>query len=149
MRKGIRKVIFQTLVKELPQGTNKMLGASKIWDAVGQLIAEQDRDKAIKEVLDTFTIRTDEKDKNGFSVIRKANNLEEFLKYTTFCSFKSLDGICKWYASFREVGETEEALRWLELEGYVRVWEKPARVGKKVYVGVTKKGWEIAHLYKN
>ena len=148
MREGIRKVVFQTLVKELPQGTDKMIGASKIRSAVGQLITEQDRDKAIEEVLNTFTITTDEKDEFGCTIIRKANNLEEFLKYNTLYGFETLDGICEWYAEFKKVDETEQALKWLETEGYVRVWEKPMRVGKKTYVGVTKKGWEIAHLYK-
>lgn len=148
MRKGIRKVVFETLVKELPQGTNKMVNTSKIWDSVVQLIIEQDRDKAIQEVLDSFVITTDEEDKYGCPVIRKAYNLDEFLKYTTLYDFKTLEGILQWYAEFKKVDETEEALKWLETEGYVRVWEKPMRVGKKTYVGVTKKGWEIAHLYR-
>lgn len=148
MREGIRKQIFKTLVKELPYGTNKMLGARKIWDAVIELIEEQDEAKAIEEVLGIFKIHVDgEKDQYGFSLYRKANNIEEFCKYQHGL-FKTKKDVLHWYATNRHVNETEEALKWLEAEGYVRVWNKPARFGWKVYVGVTSKGWEIAHLYK-
>ena len=65
-----------------------------------------------------------------------------------FTLFKTKEEILHWYATNRDVTETDEALKWLETEGYIKVWKKSARIGRKVYVGVTTKGWKIAHLYK-
>lgn len=148
MRDGIRRQIFKTLVQELPQGTNKMLGARKIWDAVIELIEQQDEEKAINEVLDKFKIYVPgEKDEYGFTAYRRAKDIEEFCKYQSgFLNTK--ERVLYWYATNRHVGETDEALKWLENEGYIRTWNKPARFGWEVYVGVTAKGWSVAHLYR-
>lgn len=148
MRDGIRRHIFKTLVQELPQGTNKMLGARKIWDAVIELIEQQDEEKAINEVLDTFKISVpDEKDEYGFTAYRRAKDIEEFCKHQHGI-LNTKEKVLHWYATNRHVGETDEALKWLENEGYIRTWKKSERFGYSLYVGVTAKGWSVAHLYR-
>lgn len=110
------------------------------------MIAEQDEAKAIEEVLATFEIH--ERNEHGRMVYRKAKDVEEFCNHPSQSYFKTKEEILYWYATNRDVTETEEALKWLEAEGYINVQKKSVGFGYRTYVGITAKGWKIAHLYR-
>lgn len=146
MKDGSRTIIFKHLLKNIPAGTNKMCcNHSEAQDAIEKMFVEQYTDDAIERTMSVFT--TYGYNENGDYETRRYESLDKLVEACS-CVFKTKEKAIKWGAESCASREYMEALNWLLENGYVREWKKPARFGFYHYIGITPKGWKVAHLYK-
>ena len=114
-------------------------------DEIEKIIIEQYTDEAIEYTMNVFTTYGYNED-GEFGKLR----YESFDKLVEGCSvvFKTKESAIKWGAEKVASKEYNEALKWLLDNEYIREWKKPARFGYYHYIGITPKGWKVAHLYK-
>lgn len=146
MREGVRKVLFTYLVKNIPYNSNKMITYGDAYYQIRTLIGNQEEAAAYKEVFTKFPMEV--KGDDGFPHDQIATSLEEYLVSNHYSLFKTREDIVNWYADRFVLDEIDEAVKWLENEGYIKTQKRTVRFGTKLYMGITEKGWSIAHLYR-
>lgn len=145
MKDGTRTMIFKFLLNNIPAGTKGM--TCKVYDVkydIEKLIIEQYTDEAIENTMSVFTdYGYDENGKFGEMKYESFDKLVEKVHV-----FDTKEEAIKWGAENVASKEYYEALNWLLENGYIREWKKPARFGYRHYIGITPKGWKVAHLYR-
>ncbi len=153
MREGTRKIIFRYLVSHIPQGTDKMVGTHDISEEIMKMLSTDYREECKAIFLKTFAEYWTEGvyDERGNAIVPSEKKIAETIIEACEHShglFKSEEAALEWAAGTFYITEMQEGVNWLIENGYIREWKKPARFGYKWYLGVTAKGWEIAHLYR-
>lgn len=149
MRTGTRKIIFSYLVKNIPYGSKKMVGTYEIGQAIQEMLVTDYRQECEEQFLKVFGTYTLFGEKPLDWTEKTAKTIEEaFEDRKSFSSIHNVEEALKWAAGTMYMEEKEEGVKWLIDNGYIREYRKPARFGYKPYLGITEKGWSIAHLYR-